>query len=175
MENGKDIVVLDTRNHYEYRMGTFKSAKLLPLKTFREFPKLAEELEIKKDTTIVSFCTGGIRCEKAAPLLIRNGFTNTYQLDGGILRYFEELGDEAKKHYEGECFVFDRRVGVDTSLNETPSELCFICREPLTEDEQKQESYKINVSCPYCINKTKEEIQSDLKRKEGKEGSDGNQ
>jgi UPF0176 protein len=92
LDKGKDIVVLDTRNDYEYRMGTFKTAKLLPLKTFRDFPKLVEEFEIKKDTTIVSFCTGGIRCEKAAPLLIRSGFTNTYQLDGGILKYFEKLG-----------------------------------------------------------------------------------
>ena len=81
-----------------------------------------------KDIPMVSFCTGGVRCEKAAPLLEREGFREVYQLDGGILKYFEECGGS---HYEGECFVFDKRVGVDPALQETGSQLCFACQEPL--------------------------------------------
>lgn len=162
MDEGKDIVILDTRNDYEYRMGTFKNAKLLPMKNFKQFPDLMDKTEIDKEKIVVSFCTGGIRCEKGAPMLKRKGFKNTYQLEGGILKFFNDLKDDAQKYWDGECFVFDRRVGVDFNWNPTKSVLCFVCREPLSEKEQESKDYKQGVSCPYCINKTKEEIEKEL-------------
>jgi RluA family pseudouridine synthase len=93
------------------------------------------------------FCTGGIRCEKAGPFLEREGFEHVYQLDGGILKYFEEVGSA---HYDGECFVFDQRVGVDPALRETPSVQCFHCQMPLTAAEQGHPHYQPPRHCPHC-------------------------
>lgn len=114
-DEGKDFTLLDTRNKYEIAYGTFEGAIDLNLKHFREFPKTVTELAERKNKPMVMFCTGGIRCEKASLLLLENGFTEVYQLDGGILNYFAKCGGE---HYQGNCFVFDERVAVDTSLNE---------------------------------------------------------
>ena len=96
------------------------------------------------------FCTGGIRCEKAGPFMEQAGFTQVHQLEGGILKYFEECGGA---HYQGECFVFDRRVGVDPALQETNSVLCYNCQLPLTEAEQRDPRYVPDVSCPQCHGK----------------------
>ena len=149
LDEGRPITLLDTRNDYEVRMGTFRGALPAHIDHFREFPdavrRLPEEL---KERPIVMFCTGGIRCEKAGPFLERSGFKNVHQLDGGILKYFEECGGA---HYEGECFVFDRRVGVDPALRETKSVLCFNCQMPLTEAEQRDPHYVPDVSCPHCF------------------------
>jgi RluA family pseudouridine synthase len=101
-----------------------------------------------KETPVVTFCTGGIRCEKAAPLMERMGFKNVYQLEGGILKYFEEVGSD---HYEGECFVFDQRVGVDPALRESGSAVCFACQTPLTAEEAEDPRHVIGESCPYCF------------------------
>ena len=114
LDEGRKITLLDTRNDYEVKLGTFKDAIVPDIRTFREFPKAVRELpEEMKDETVVMFCTGGIRCEKAGPFMEMEGFKNIYQLDGGILKYFEECGGD---HYEGECFVFDERVSVDHDL-----------------------------------------------------------
>ena len=95
------------------------------------------------------FCTGGIRCEKAGPFMAREGY-DVFQLDGGILKYFEECGGA---HYDGECFVFDRRVGLDPNLQETKSVMCFACQMPLTEEDQKDPHYVPDVSCGHCFQK----------------------
>src|SRR5690606_16214755 len=108
LDEGKDIVLLDTRNDFEVEVGTFKGAENLHIDSFRDFPAAVQEkAEAWRNKTIVTFCTGGIRCEKAAPFMENEGFQNIWQLDGGILKYFEECGGA---HYEGDCFVFDKRV-----------------------------------------------------------------
>jgi predicted sulfurtransferase len=115
LDEGKDVVLLDTRNEYEIEHGTFKGARTLGLKHFREFgTKLGAVTPELRDKRVVMFCTGGIRCEKATALAIKENFKEVYQLEGGILRYFEECGSS---HYEGTCFVFDERVALDSSLN----------------------------------------------------------
>ncbi|MEO6004113.1 MAG: rhodanese-like domain-containing protein [Opitutus sp.] len=151
LDEGRAVTLLDTRNDYEVRMGTFRGALPARIEHFREFPtavgKLPEEM---KQRPIVMFCTGGIRCEKAGPFMEQAGFTNVHQLDGGILKYFEDCGGA---HYDGECFVFDRRVGVDPELKETNSVLCYNCQLPLTEAEQKHAHYVPDISCPHCFGK----------------------
>jgi predicted sulfurtransferase len=148
LDQGRPLTLLDTRNAYEVKLGTFRGARVLDLDHFREFPKAAALLPGHlKDQPVVTFCTGGIRCEKAAPFLQSAGFAQVLQLDGGILRYFEECGGE---HFEGDCFVFDKRVAVDASLRETGAALCFVCQTPLTESEQEDPRYVMSVSCPYC-------------------------
>ncbi|MGZ5564670.1 MAG: oxygen-dependent tRNA uridine(34) hydroxylase TrhO [Chthoniobacterales bacterium] len=148
LDEGRSVTLLDTRNAYEVKLGTFRGARTLDLDHFREFPIAAASLPRDlKDEPVVTFCTGGIRCEKAAPLLESVGFTEVFQLDGGILRYFEECGGE---HFEGDCFVFDKRVAVDASLRETGAALCFICQIPLTLAEQEDPRYVLSVSCPHC-------------------------
>jgi len=150
LDEGRAFTLLDTRNTYEVKLGTFAGAVTLPLRHFRKFPEAVAALpEELKQAPVVSFCTGGIRCEKAAPYLERAGFQEVYQLEGGILKYFEECGGA---HWEGECFVFDKRVGVDPALQETGSQLCFACQEPLTAEEVKDPRYQYEVSCPYCYN-----------------------
>jgi UPF0176 protein len=149
LDEGRPVTLLDTRNTYEVKLGTFTGAVTLPIRHFRKFPEAVDALpEELKQTPVVSFCTGGIRCEKAAPYLERAGFREVYQLEGGILKYFEECGGA---HWEGECFVFDKRVGVDPGLQETGSQLCFACQEPLTAEEVKDPRYVYEVSCPYCF------------------------
>jgi len=108
------------------------------------------------------FCTGGIRCEKAGPFMEREGFSNVFQLEGGILKYFEECGDA---HYDGECFVFDGRVGVDASLQETDSRQCFNCQSPLTQADQQHEHYVTGESCPYCFRSEAEHMAARLARR----------
>lgn len=114
LDEGRAITLLDTRNNYEVRAGTFRGAVPVDIEHFRDFPAALRALpEALKSQPVVTFCTGGIRCEKAAPLLQREGFSEVYQLEGGILKYFEECGGA---HYEGTCFVFDEREGVDSAL-----------------------------------------------------------
>jgi UPF0176 protein len=119
-DQGKPIVLLDTRNAFEVEYGTFQNAIHFDLEKFSDFPQaLAEQLHLLKDKTVVSFCTGGIRCEKANLLMQEQGLNNTFQLDGGILQYFAEVGQD---FYEGGCFVFDDRIALDPELSEHPLE-----------------------------------------------------
>ena len=151
-ENNDDVVVLDTRNEYETRVGLFENAVDLQLDTFRDFPKAIEQLpEEYKDKQIVMYCTGGIRCEKASAVMLKAGFTDVKQLEGGVLDYFKETGG---KYWNGDCFVFDERVALDKDLNETEYIYCYICREPLSAEEKASPDFKINEYCPYCIKKT---------------------
>ena len=149
LDEGRPVTLLDARNAYEVRMGSFRGALAADIDHFREFPAAVARLpETLKTQPIVMYCTGGIRCEKAGPYMEQAGFLNVHQLDGGILKYFEECGGE---HFEGECFVFDRRVGVDPTLRETRSVMCFACQMPLTEAEQRDPRYVPDKSCPHCF------------------------
>ncbi|MEY3774398.1 MAG: hypothetical protein RLZZ129_1178 [Verrucomicrobiota bacterium] len=152
LDEGRPVTLLDTRNDYEVRLGTFRGARPAGIRHFRDFPaavaKLPEEL---KSRPVVMFCTGGIRCEKAGPFMERAGFREVHQLEGGILKYFEECGGA---HYDGECFVFDRRVGVDPALRETAAVLCYNCQMPLTAEEQQDPAYVPDKSCPHCVGKS---------------------
>ncbi len=150
-ENNEDVIVLDTRNEYETRVGLFENAVDLQLDTFRDFPDAIKHLpEEYKDKQIVMYCTGGIRCEKASAVMLKAGFSDVRQLEGGVLDYFKETGG---KYWNGDCFVFDERVALDTNLNETEYIYCYICREPLSADEKASPDFKINEYCPYCIEK----------------------
>jgi UPF0176 protein len=152
LDEGRAITLLDTRNDYEIRLGTFRGAVPAGIENFRDFPDAVRRLPPRlKDQPIVMFCTGGIRCEKAGPFMEREGF-EVFQLEGGILKYFEECGGA---HYDGECFVFDKRVGVDPGLKETDSVLCFACQMPLTVAGQRHAHYVPDISCPHCFGREK--------------------
>lgn len=149
--NDDDLVLLDTRNTYETRLGTFQNAIELDLDTFRSFPEAVDKLDNEyKDKEIVMFCTGGVRCEKASVIMKDAGFTNIKQLEGGILGYFEQVGGD---YWDGECFVFDKRVALLPNLTETGTTICFACREPLTPKEQLHPAYVPGESCSYCIDR----------------------
>lgn len=137
----KDMIVLDTRNDYEVEMGTFENAMDLNIESFRDFPNAITLLpEAMKKKPIVTFCTGGIRCEKAAQYMLDQGFEEVYQLHGGILNYFEKCGGD---HWDGECFVFDKRVALDPQLKETSTTQCYNCRGVLTVAQKSN-------ACPRC-------------------------
>jgi UPF0176 protein len=130
-EKGEDFLLLDTRNEYEVRLGTFDGAKSLNIDHFVDFPKAMEQLDSHwKTKKIVTFCTGGIRCEKAAPFLRSKGY-EAYQLEGGILNYFEKVGAQ---HWQGECFVFDNRIALSPKLEATGATLCNYCQGPNPKD-----------------------------------------
>ena len=148
-ETKEDVIVLDTRNEYETRVGLFENAVDLQLDTFRDFPSAIETLpEEYKDKQIVMYCTGGIRCEKASAIMMKAGFSDVKQLEGGVLDYFKETGGA---YWNGDCFVFDERVALDKELKETEYIYCYICREPLSAEEKASPDFKINEYCPYCI------------------------
>jgi UPF0176 protein len=156
LDEGRPVTLLDTRNDYEVKLGTFKNARTIGIDYFREFPDAVRKLPPElKEQPIVMFCTGGIRCEKAGPFMEREGFKHIFQLEGGILKYFEQCGGA---HYDGECFVFDQRVGLDPSLQETEATQCFRCLTPLTEADQKDARYVSGQSCPYCFKSPAEKM-----------------
>ena len=164
LDEGRPVTLLDTRNDYEVKLGTFRNALPIGIDHFRQFPDAVRKLPAEmKEQPVVMFCTGGIRCEKAGPFMEREGFKNILQLDGGILKYFEECGSA---HYDGECFVFDQRTGVDPSLRESDSVICFQCQTPLTKEEQNDPRYVINESCPYCFKTTAEQTAENIARRE---------
>ena len=155
LDEGRPITLLDTRNDYEVKLGTFRNALVPRINTFREFPQAVAQLpEHLKQQPIVMFCTGGIRCEKAGPFMEMQGFEQIYQLEGGILKYFEECG---AAHYDGECFVFDDRVGLNPGLDESDSVQCYACQSPLTAEDQADPRYVLLKTCPYCFVTTEEQ------------------
>jgi UPF0176 protein len=163
LDEGRPLHLLDTRNDYEVKIGTFQNAIRLDIDHFREFPDAVSRLpESMKDEPIVMFCTGGIRCEKAGPYMELAGFRNVYQLDGGILRYFEEVGGD---HWDGECFVFDQRVAVDPSLKETETTQCYICQAVVTAEEQQLPEYVPGKTCPACFRSETETQEQILARR----------
>ncbi len=159
----KNTIIIDTRNNYEYSIGTFKNSINPETKKFKEFPKWIDKKEFttheKNNKNIAMFCTGGIRCEKASSLMKKEGFKNVYHLKGGILKYFETISVDNSK-WEGECFVFDDRVSVKHDLSEGTYDMCHGCRMPITEDDKKSKKYIRGVSCSSCFDKTTKEQKS---------------
>lgn len=150
LDEHEDVVLLDTRNDYEIDLGTFKNAIKPPIQSFKQFKEFSKSLEHIKNKKVVTFCTGGIRCEKAATYLKDQGFSDVYQLKGGILRYFENTNAE---NYDGECFVFDKRVSLKKDLSTSDKKLCFGCRSTLMPEDLKSELYVKGSSCPKCYQK----------------------
>ncbi|MED6173360.1 Rhodanese-like domain-containing protein 7 [Stylosanthes scabra] len=178
-----DTVVIDVRNKYETRIGKFKGAVDPCTTSFREFPSWVEEhfrltgcglLEVEVNNSVESYenevenpkqnmpkrvamyCTGGIRCEKATSLLLRKGFEEVYHLEGGILKYLEEV-PEKQSLWEGECFVFDKRVSVEHGLVPGSFKLCYGCKQPVSDADMEAPEYEYGVSCPYCFSSKSEE------------------
>ena len=146
-----DVLVIDTRNHYEIEVGTFPRAIDPGNDSFREFPEFAKELaEQSNDRPVAMFCTGGIRCEKASALMLELGFEEVYHLRGGILNYLTEVS-EAQNQWNGECFVFDTRVAVDRDLAEGGYVQCHACRRPLSIEDLASPDYREGISCARCI------------------------
>ena len=145
-----EVMVIDTRNDYEVQIGTYKNAIQPHTKSFSEFPAYVEEyLDGDKSKKIAMFCTGGIRCEKSTAYLKQLGFENVYHLEGGILNYLEKVPEE-ESLWQGECFVFDRRVAVNHQLEQGEYEECHACRMPLSKADRQNTHYLVGVSCPYC-------------------------
>ena len=155
-----DVVVVDTRNDYEVEIGTFKGALDPNIQSFSQLPgwvQQAKELEARngKKPKVAMFCTGGIRCEKSTSLMLEHGFEEVFHLQGGILKYLEEVPPE-QSLWEGECFVFDERVSVGHGLKPGPHELCRCCREPLPPGAKTSPLFELGVSCPRCHAHTSE-------------------
>jgi len=147
-----EVVLIDTRNDYEYAIGTFKNAINPKTTTFREFPGYVNtHFDPKKHKKIAMFCTGGIRCEKASSFMMSKGFDEVFHLEGGILKYLEEVKHE-ESLWQGECFVFDQRVAVKHGLEIGDYDQCYACRYPLSADDIKNDQYNPGMSCPHCFN-----------------------
>jgi UPF0176 protein len=147
-DDGKPVVMMDTRNAFEVDVGSFDHTIDYRIDKFSEFPEVvAQHKDELAGKTVVTFCTGGIRCEKAAIHMQNIGFDSVYQLEGGILKYFEEVGGA---HYSGDCFVFDYRTALNPQLEETPTVQCFACRAVVTPREQLSPHYVAGASCPHC-------------------------
>ena len=143
----EDVTIIDTRNEYEFKMGHFKNAINPKIESFREFKNYIDANKDKlKNKKVAIYCTGGIRCEKAGPLMQKLGI-DTFQLKGGILKYFEETSAPS---WDGECFVFDYRVSVDKNLKPGNNKLCYGCNMPLTKEEVLSPHYKEGFTCPNC-------------------------
>ena len=151
-----DVLLIDTRNDYEVQIGGFKNAINPATDTFREFPDYVKQhLGPAKHKKVAMYCTGGIRCEKSTAYLKDQGFDNVYHLQGGVLKYLEEVPVE-QSLWQGECFVFDNRVAVNHDLEKGQYDQCYACRYPITEAEKNSEHYQKGVSCPHCYDKVNE-------------------
>ncbi len=152
-----EVLLIDTRNDYEYGIGTFRGAIDPHTTTFREFPAwVREHLDPARHKKVAMFCTGGIRCEKASAFMLQEGFDEVYHLQGGILKYLEEVPEEDSA-WEGECFVFDNRVAVDHHLEKGHYDQCYGCRHPITEEDKQSDRYVKGVCCPRCFDQLTEE------------------
>lgn len=148
--NDSEVVLIDTRNRYEVDIGTFRGAIDPATTSFREFPRyVRENLDPARHRKVAMFCTGGIRCEKASAFMLQEGFEEVYHLQGGILKYLEEV-PEAESTWEGECFVFDNRVAVNHRLEKGRYDQCHGCRHPITAEDKSSELYQQGVCCPHC-------------------------
>jgi UPF0176 protein len=160
-----NTLIIDTRNHYEIEVGTFPNAIDPQTDSFRQFQDFAEHLaETGSERPVAMFCTGGIRCEKAAALMRELGFDEVYQLKGGILSYLETVTDEENR-WQGECFVFDKRVAVDRDLAEGGYVQCHACRRPLSSEDLASPDYREGVSCPRCVGTLDEDRASRLEER----------
>jgi UPF0176 protein len=161
-----DVLLVDTRNDYEVTVGTFEGAVNPGTKSFREFPAFVEnELAGRKDRPVAMFCTGGIRCEKATSYLRAQGFQKVYHLQGGILKYLEEVPPEQTR-WNGECFVFDSRVTVNHHLEPGRFDMCHACRMPITEEDRSLDSFEEGVSCRHCVHERNEADRERLRERQ---------
>ena len=164
-----DILLIDTRNDYEYSIGTFRDSINPKTKKFRDFPKWLKEQDFTKEDKnnkkVAMFCTGGIRCEKASSLMKNEGFKKVYHLKGGVLKYFESVSKD-KSLWDGECFVFDDRVSVKHDLSSGDYDMGHGCRMPITENDKKTKKYIRGVACPNCFDQTTEEQKSRYKSRQ---------
>jgi UPF0176 protein len=150
--NDPDVAVIDTRNAYESAIGSFDNAAFANTESFRDFPEyVSQNLDPQKHRKVAMFCTGGIRCEKSTAYLKQHGFDEVYHLQGGILKYLEQVPQSESK-WHGECFVFDNRVSVNHALEKGSYDQCHACRLPITEQDKSSEFYQAGVSCPACYN-----------------------
>ena len=146
----EDVLLLDVRNDYEVKLGKFAGATNPKLNNFAEFAAYVDnELSDAKQRPVAMYCTGGIRCEKSSAYMLNRGFDKVYQLDGGILAYIEQV-PQPESLWQGECFVFDQRVSVDSELRAGSHSLCYACREPLSAADREHQHYQAGVSCPSC-------------------------
>lgn len=151
-----EVLLIDTRNDYEVNIGAFKGAINPNTETFREFPDYVKsQLDPKKHKKVAMYCTGGIRCEKSTAFLKEQGFEDVYHLQGGVLKYLEDIPVE-QSLWQGECFVFDNRVAVNHAMEKGQYDQCFACRYPITEKDKESEQYQAGVSCPNCFDKVSE-------------------
>ena len=161
-----EVTLIDTRNDYEVEIGTFKNAINPNTETFREFPEYVKQnLDPKKHKKVAMFCTGGIRCEKSTAYLKQLGFEQVFHLEGGILKYLEEV-PPTNSLWEGDCFVFDNRVTVNHQLEKGDYDQCHACRFPITEQDKRSPHYQSGVSCPRCYHKHSEEQLKKFKERE---------
>ncbi|WP_086980814.1 oxygen-dependent tRNA uridine(34) hydroxylase TrhO [Vibrio aphrogenes] len=152
-----EVFVVDTRNDYEIELGTFERAVNPKTDTFREFPDYVKQnMDPQKHKKVAMFCTGGIRCEKSTAYLKEQGFEEVYHLEGGILKYLEEVPEE-ESLWKGDCYVFDGRVAVNHSLEKSDYELCNACRLPITAADKATPQFEQGVSCPHCFGHHNEE------------------
>ena len=154
-------LVIDTRNQYECAIGTFKGSLDPKTKSFRDFPEWSKNnlkalMKKEEKTKVAMFCTGGIRCEKASSYLLEEGIEEVYQLEGGILKYLENISSD-ESLWEGECFVFDERVSIQHGLVEGNYSMCHACRMPIDDDDMKSKEYSEGISCPHCYSIHSEE------------------
>jgi len=160
-----DVILVDARNDYEVAIGTFKGAINPKTTNFRELPAwVRQEKSLRDKPKVAMFCTGGIRCEKSTAFLRSEGFEEVYHLQGGILKYLEEVPKE-QSLWVGECFVFDERVSVDHDLKPGNYEMCRACRQPLSAKDTASEQFEAGISCPHCYGKkTEAQIRSSVER-----------
>ena len=152
-----DVILIDTRNDYEVQIGGFKHAVNPKTETFREFPQYVKDnLDPNRHKKVAMYCTGGIRCEKSTAYLKEQGFEDVFHLQGGVLKYLEEIPAK-ESMWEGECFVFDNRVAVNHDLEKGQYDQCYACRYPITEEEKKSPQFEQGVSCPHCYDKVSEQ------------------
>lgn len=161
-----EVVLIDTRNDYEVQIGTFRNAVNPATDSFRQFPQYVQEnLDPARHRKVAMFCTGGIRCEKSTAYLKQQGFEEVYHLEGGILKYLEEVPEE-ESLWVGECFVFDERVAVNHRLEKGRYDLCHACRLPIAEEDKASELYQEGVSCPQCHDKLTPEQKARFQERE---------
>jgi len=161
-----DVLLVDTRNQYEVAVGTFANAVNPKTTNFREFPEyVSQHLDPSVHKKVAMYCTGGIRCEKSTAYLKKQGFEEVYHLQGGILKYLEEIPEEVSL-WQGECFVFDERVTVNHQLEKGSYDQCHACRLPLSEEDKLSEYYQQGISCSACYHKRSDEDRARYRERE---------
>ncbi len=147
LKDSKEVVILDVRSNYEHEIGKFKNAVTLDIENFREFPDKVKELEDLKERKVITYCTGGIKCEKASAFLLEQGFKDVYQLHGGIIKYGIEEGGE---DFEGKCYVFDNRITAEVNkVNPKVISVCHVCKEP-SDRMVNCANFDCNAHVPMC-------------------------